>query len=320
MRAKHAGYRSLDVLHTESDNAASYWKLIAILATWMLLAGFLILPTTYDIDPQLRFSKGVLTIIVVTFLTGGYSLTFLLFFACPSLIFRQHYIFIPTSSSAAFGFFASVWALMTSHRYVASALSCPITIVLTLISTVTYGGAALWTHRRIKHTTRAPVWPSSQQAWQDTTYPQTYVPSPYVGTTRTSEASTMYQAPPMTEDEQVNHQMAMLLMKTDSGPSPDATQGTFRLEWPPGGDEDEGLGRRNRSRTFSGHNKFLAPGYRNRSGSAVQPQTNSAWGRIGRVIGISVRGRPEDRAAAQRTERARSREERRREIELGHMS
>src|ERR1700753_2495704 len=95
-------------------------------------------------------SGGVITIVIVALLTGGYSLTALLWFACPSIVFRQEYIFVPAASCATFGFVGTAWALIISPRYDISSPSCPVTIVLTLVSVIIYGGLAIHTNRRIK--------------------------------------------------------------------------------------------------------------------------------------------------------------------------
>ena len=297
--------------------------------TWLTASSFLILPTTFDSDPKLRFSRGVLTILIVGLLTGGYSLTALLWFGCPSILFRQRSIFLPSASASAFGFFACAWTLMTSERYVASSPSCPATIILTLISSFIYGGLALYTHRRINQMSMAPVWPTQPVAWQDPNYQQYYASSPYPSVSHsvgTELPAKNHYSPPLTEDEQVTQQMARLLTKTDPGPSPDATQGTFRLEWPPGGDvDDENVGKLGvRSRTFPNAGNWLAPPTqsrhaRNRSDGVEDDRGSSAWSKFGRVVGMADRGRKATRDQKDAVERAKSRDERRREIEMGNM-
>jgi hypothetical protein len=46
---------------------------------------------------------------------------------------------------------------------------------------------------------------------------------------------------PLTEDERINHQMALLLMKNDAGPSPDAASATFRIDLPMGEEREHEL-------------------------------------------------------------------------------
>jgi hypothetical protein len=280
-----------------------------------MIKRFLVLPTTFDKDPQLRMTSGVITIMIVALLTGGYSLTVLLWFACPSIIFRLEYILIPSTSCSIFGFLSTAWALATSGRYSVSLPSCPVTISLTLASTAIYGGLAVITMRRIKLITQTNSW-ESHRSWLDSGYYTPYASStrPLASQSVASERGSVYyqqaSPPALTEEEMVNQQMATLLTKADSRPNPDAAQSTFRLEWPTGGDEEELLNR-NRDATFRNESQH---------GRSRSEGVTGAFSRIGRVIGIGDRSnnRLSAREDALNTERARSRERRRREIELGH--
>jgi len=269
-------------------------------------------------------SSGVLTIVIVALLTGGYSLTALLWFACPSIIFRNRYIFVPAASVSAFGFLATAWDLAVSPRYNVSAPSCPITIVATITSASIYGGLAIYTSRRIKtitHTTPHAV----RQSWTEYGYHAPYASSTYplTGPGVTFESASINQnfnQPVLTEDEMVNQQMAALLTKIDSGPRLDVTQETFKLQWPLSNEEEEDPTIRGRSRTFTMNGQHLAaPGYVHQ---AIKDRTiangvGAAFSKIGKVIGLGDRGRNQARDEALATERARSREERRQQIEMG---
>jgi hypothetical protein len=271
----------------------------------------------------LRMSSGVLTIVIVAFLTGGYSLTALLWFACPSIIFRHQYIFVPAASSSAFGFLATAWVLAISPRYDTTAPSCAITIVLTIVSAAVYGGLAINTNHRIKMITQKAAWPA-HQSWTDSGYYAPYASSTYpltghAGASDRGSISNSIIQPVLTEDEMVNQQMAALLTKTEPRPSPDATQETFRLQWPDGDDEEDPTVR-GRTRTFTINGRHLAaPGYvpqATTSRTAVGG-VGEAIIKLGRAIGIGDRGRGQARVEALAAERAKSRDERRRQIEMG---
>ncbi|KAF2673671.1 hypothetical protein BT63DRAFT_163922 [Microthyrium microscopicum] len=295
----------------------------------MLLGGFLILPSTYDKDPQLRFADGVITIVIVALLTGGYSLTVLLWFACPSPLFRLESIFIPAASYSAFGFLASIWPIITSTRSDPTQPSCALTIVLTGVSCTIYGALAFWQSRSVKKTTKPAIWPVSGQ-WQETSpwqegnngYYSPYAGSTYPLTARSDSASFVYPPPaaePIEEDA-VGQQMASLLRK-DPGPSPDPTQSTFHLEWPidDEGEDGNAQSRHNRARTLSGGPTHLSPGDAIRHGRH-NSDAGGALAKLGRAIRFGdSRGRTEIREERERAERARSRDERRREIELGSL-
>jgi len=325
-------YRTLDDLHYEKEGVPWYWRLVAQVASWMILGGYLILPSTFDSDPQLRFSKGVLAIIIVALLTGGYSLTALLLFACPSILFRLDNIYLPVFSVSLFGFLATMYAFATSPRYSFSDASAPISLALAIGSAGIYGILALTAQRKISrmtvHQETNPYHRSMSGTptgmWQDPIYYQNFVQNMHPAARSPSiwdGASSLSVAPP-TDDDLVNQQMARLLKKNDPGPSLDAPQNeTFRLEWPPGAEDEEmdQFGRR-RMRTFSGSNSgFLSPGqvrgYRSNSDNTRDGRPG-AWARIGQVVRPDRGRQNSDRTDGRGHRRTQSREERRREIEL----
>ena len=231
---------------------------------------YLILPSTFDTGPSLRFSHGVLYIIIVALLTGGYSLTLLLWFACPSLYFRRDSIFLPTASASAFSFVATLYLFASSSSYSFSKPSGGITLGFTALSTIVYGLLAFFTSRRISQASRgdpglnrAMTWqaltgtPSiysnysasgsaaNTGTWMEPGYYQNFNanmhPTAYRGAHPPNDAPSTSSGPvylPPTEDEMVNQQMAMLLTKKDTHRGSNASQTTFRLEWPVGDEEE----------------------------------------------------------------------------------
>ena len=310
---------------------------------------FLILTTTFNTNSALRFSRGVLSIIIVAFLTGGYSLTLLLWFACPSLSFRLDSIFLPTASVSAFSFLAVCYLIASSSAYNPTATPCGITLALAATSATLYGALSFFTLRRMRQITRkkhgisrAMAWnaltgtPSISHSapdgspdatpWIDPGYYQNYTANMHPAAAKSSHASSDYPnatagsgSPPLTEEDMVNQQMATLLRTQGSGPSPDPTQSTFRLEWPIGDDDEvDPVTGAMRTRTLSASGgRLVPPGQnhdRNRARSATGPMA-----RLGRAMGITGdRGRTDSRH--ERNERAKSRELRRQEIELGNVA
>jgi len=334
------------------------------------------LPTTFDTDPQLRFSKSVVTVVLICLLVAGYSLTVLLFVACPSLLFRQEFIFVPTASASAFSFFAILYSIASSKRYTTSLAPCPISLGLSATSVTLYGALAFFTSRRIKavNSKRARIqeWrqsdPRSSSTPTVTQFPDpplsstNTIPLNYGGSTFSGGSTTTlgrdaappprkspymspsYYAnfianmhptarhsaapydPPASDDELVAAQMAGLLHKKD-GPSPDPSQSTFRLDWTFRDDDepDPATGARRRP-TFE--MPLSDPGRERRrgqraasAGRGVGRGASAAAPPRGKAAKAAVlgeqRGRPDSRGGE--PERAKSREERRREIELGNM-
>lgn len=323
---------------------------------------YLILPSTFDTEPRLRFSKGVLSIIIVALLTGGYSLTLLLYIACPSVLFRQESIFIPTASVSAFSFLAILYTLASSNRYTFSLAPCPISLALSVTSASLYGALAYFTGRRILglkgKTDRIREWRRHTRTASTPTMSQPHNPRYSSGgyndpgantsssTATAANTGGLYMEPnyyanfianmhptarnagydasryPASDDEMVAQQMAALLKKKDSGPSPDASSSTFRLDWNFNEDDDaDPLTGAKRKPTFdigspAGRKAVLgarAAGGQQRSGRSTPLL------KITRAMGIAgaERGRSENRGGE--SERAKSREERRREIEMGNL-
>lgn len=114
-----------------------------------------------------------------------------------------------------------------------------------------------------------------------------------------------------TDDDRVNLQMALLRIK-DSRPSPDANSSTYRIDLPEDREEEERLAN---SQELVGTPTPVQPEWaRHRANSSLGEQ--QAWDRL------HDRGRTTRRPSSptrSNHSRGLSREERRREIELGHV-
>jgi len=319
-------YQSIDTLYSQKENIKWYWRFIAQVAVYMILGGYLILPTTFDDDPRLRFNKGVLAIIIVALLTGGYSLTGLVWFACPSTLFRIDHIFIPVFSVSVFAFCATCYALAASPRYVFSHAAAPTTLALTLASALLYGVFAMMNNRNIQRmrssvdanqfprnsTTVAPAW---QEAGYYQNYNQNMRPSasrspasayePYAarspGSFDGGSMITVTQQP--SEEELVKQQMAKLLTRPDLGIHQNSSRSTFHLDWPQGEEPDVELegsagGGRRKHRTTVDGSQLLVPS------AAGRKRSKSAGSAAQHTYSPASNGRRDDR---------------RREIELNNL-
>ncbi|KAF2828022.1 hypothetical protein CC86DRAFT_289626 [Ophiobolus disseminans] len=292
--------------HDQRERTPWYWRLIALLATWMILGGYLLLPGLYAETSQLKFGQPVLTVFVVALLTAGYSFTALLCFACRNELFQAEGVFLPALTSSAFGLISIAYNFLSSTAYVWRTSAISGTVVSTT-ATLVYGILLLWTHHRIVKMKEAA---GPRQLWSNETYYSNFVQNMYPTATRAP-------IPPeaaVSEDDRVNQQMALLLMKSDQRPSPDANSATFRIDLPEDTEHQERVAR---SQELVG-----TPGQAHadwgRSRADSRPDSLSeqtAWERW------QDRGRTADRPSSsdQRSthSRALSREERRREIELG---
>jgi hypothetical protein len=295
----------------------------------MILGGYLILPTTFNEDPNLRFNKGVLAIIIVALLTGGYSLTALVWFACPASLFRLDHIFIPVFSVSMFAFCATCYALASSSRYVFSQASAPVTLALTLASALLYGVFSLMMSRRVKKM-RTPSEPSQYAqntapaagGWQDPSQYQTYTTLYTQPSASTRSANTAYEpwgspsphsyegnavianTQRQSEEELVKHNLGALLTRPDQSLAQRSSTSTYHLEWPQGEEREAELeGSSERPRHASVDNSQLL-----KPGSAGRKRSKSTGNTARHTYSPGTRGRAD------------SRDERRREIEMNNLS
>lgn len=210
----------------------------------------------------------------------------------------------PALTSSALGSISIAYNFASSHayRFDISAISGT---VISALAMITYGGLLLWSHRRnVK--ARTPVdQHTPQNLWSAPSYYQNFVQNMYPTATRSTSQ------PPLeaiyTEEDRVNQQMALLLQRSDSRPSPDANRETFNIDLPGAREEEE---RQARSQELGGS---TFPGHTSSNSLGEQ----QAWDRV------HDRGRERMRSSSaggvSSHSRNLSREERRREIELGHV-
>ncbi|KAF2461800.1 hypothetical protein BDY21DRAFT_359854 [Lineolata rhizophorae] len=149
MRFRPRSYRASHSwdYNTEQD-VVWYWRFIALLASWMILGGYLIFPATYDTDPRLRFSRAVLSVFIVVLLVAGYAFTALLVFALPRhLAFHTESVFLPALTSSALGLLTVFYAFASSTRFDWTT-GAVLQTALAAFSTLVYAVLLLFTQRR----------------------------------------------------------------------------------------------------------------------------------------------------------------------------
>ncbi|KAK7179029.1 hypothetical protein DPSP01_003087 [Paraphaeosphaeria sporulosa] len=287
---------------------AWYWRFIALAASWMILCGYLILPGLYAEDPQLRISQPVLNVFVVALLTAGYSFTALLCFACRNELFQAESIFLPALTSSAVGLLTIAYNFLVSKAYVWGTAAISGTVISTA-STFLYGMLLLWTHRRIVKLREQRS--SRSNLYNEPGYYNNFVQNMYPAAARSPSAPPEI---PLSDEDRINQQMALLLMKQDQGTSPDASSATFRIDLPEDHEERDRIAN---SQELVGtppvsHADWNRARSQSRPDSLGETQAWERWQDRGRTT-----DRPASIGARSNHSRAMSREERRREIEMG---
>lgn len=220
----------------------------------------------------------------------------------------------PALTSSVFGLIIVAYNLGVSEEFYWGNASIS-GVVVSACATVLYGALLLWTHHRIikkrqQATSRSNLWsePTYYSNFVQNMYP-TAAPSPSHSQTHPRPAE-----PIPSEDDGVNQQMALLLMTSDNRTSPGANSATYRIDLP----EDEDEERRARSQELIGSPGQAHAGW-NRDRANSRPDSlgeQQAWQQS------QNRGRSTDRpSGSMRSGHSRnlSREERRREIEMGRV-
>ncbi|OAL05061.1 hypothetical protein IQ06DRAFT_213616 [Phaeosphaeriaceae sp. SRC1lsM3a] len=283
-----------------------YWRLIALASSWMILGGYLILPGLYVSDSShLKMGQAVLLVFVVALLTAGYSFTALLCFACRNERFQAEGVFLPALASSAIGLVSIAYNFLSSDAYHWGTSAITGTVVSST-ATLTYGALLIWTQNRISRKSNKDK--GARQLWSSESYYSNFVQNMYPTATRSTPE------PPVSDDDGVNQQMALLLMQSNQRPSPGANNTTFQIDLPEDTEQQE---RAARSQELVGTPGVAHTGW-NRDRADSRPDSLSeqqAWEQW------QDRGRSTDRPGSigQRSNHSRglSREERRREIELG---
>ncbi|RAR07776.1 hypothetical protein DDE82_001933 [Stemphylium lycopersici] len=278
-------------------------------ASWMILGGYLILPGLYAKEYELRFGRSVLTVIVVALLTAGYSFTALLCFACRNERFQADGVFLPALVSSLAGLVSIAYNLLASKAYKWATAAITGT-VLSATATLIYAILCIWTYRRT-HKRRQPTEPRSH-LWSEEHFYTNFLRNVYP-----TAVPPQTQPPHVTyEHDGVHQQMVRLLQKPEDQASPDPDTTTFRIDLP--GDREE-REREQRSQELVGtpaqaHSDWNRSRADSRPDSLGERQAWQQWQDRGRAP-----TRPTSTGTGSSHSRNLSREERRREIEMGQI-
>jgi hypothetical protein len=269
---------------------------------------YLILPALYaKDDKQYKLSQAVLSVFVVALLTAGYSFTALLCFACRNDEFQAENVFVPALSSSIFGLIVIIYNFLGTTSYKWGLASTSAT-VLSGFATALYAVLLFWKRRVVARRQKS----ASQRSnlYSEQSYYTNYIQNTYPSAIRTQSQPPSAAA---TEDDGVNQSLRLLMLR-DARPSPDANSSTFRIDLPEDREEQE---RHERSQELVGtpqqsHVPWARDRATSRADSLSETQAWQHWQDRGRT-----QQRPSNSDLRSNHSRGLSREERRREIELG---
>lgn len=142
-------------LFLELDAIEWYYKLLASVANWAMLAGFIVFPNAFDDDKsKFRVDADTLKVVAVCLLVFGYILTGILCWRFKNLLFQLESIFLPGFSSSTIGFMSSLFNVYgkkyarPGDKWSASAV---LAVVLSTVFMLLYGATALNAHRKLEN-------------------------------------------------------------------------------------------------------------------------------------------------------------------------
>lgn len=210
----------------------------------------------------------------------------------------------PALTSSAIGLLSIAYNFLASKAYTWGTSAISGTVVST-VATFLYGMLLIWTHRRIvkkrEHASSRTNNVYNEQGWYDN-----FLQNMYPAATRSPAAP---PETPLSDEDRTNQQLALLYFKQDSGTSPDATTETFRINLPEDHEERDRIAN---SQELVGTPPVAHAELRGAAERSRPDSLSEQWLDRGRRT-----NRPPSIDARSTHSRAMSREERRREIELG---
>ncbi|KAK8210503.1 hypothetical protein IWZ01DRAFT_281429 [Phyllosticta capitalensis] len=351
----HHEYMTVSDLNAEREAVPWYWRVTALLATWMIFGGYVIMTPLFHDNPRgmIAIDPKILTIFVIALFIVGYCLTGVVCVAIRSWTFQTESVFLPTISSSALGLLTALYNFLVYQHTQWNAATI-IAIVLSAGMTVLYAVFFVLTSRRISklrsklsadQRNHAPLSTASFQpevtpydAWIANMFPSVrrlppdYVPPSEQG----GEPYRPYYY--RTEEEIVNEQWTKLLAaqrEQQNNPSarisPSASTSTFRIDLPQN-DESDGENAASPNANARRVNTLRAMMRPQAAATARAPPhglheyyavgaSSVPSSKQSKSKSWDGRGRPNARAGGEQQQhaRAKSREERRTEIELGHV-
>ena len=225
-------------LYLERDRIPWYYKAIALVASWLVLGGFILFPLVFTSNADnVKASRTALTSLGVTFFIVGYVSISVTAVLSRSILFCFDAVLLPILSSSVIGLAMVVFNHALHKTFPVSQIYIIVPLTLASLSTVASAVLAGWTYHRINviraSDNRRKVRPVREErsAWpglRDSTSMQELLPQ-----RRTDRASHGSISSMIPEDEQQRQQLLRLLLSREvaRAPSPDG-ESTYHIDLP----------------------------------------------------------------------------------------
>jgi hypothetical protein len=213
-------------LYVERDAITWYFRILATVGTWLILAGYITFTYAATSNSKdLVAEKTTLIVAGTTVIVIGHILTVLTYLFITSWLFRFDVVLIPTLLSSSIGFLA---ILLHQGIHQNSSFGQPLVYLPLLFATLgilVSASLALWTRRCIQ---RVRVSDNRRRGHQN------QYQGPPAWQMEVTDSAAMKLLPDLPNEELQRQQLERLLFKqnADRAPSPDAQSNTYHIDLP----------------------------------------------------------------------------------------
>jgi len=213
-------------LYVERDTITWYFRILATVGTWLILAGYILFTFAATSNPKdLVAEKTTLIVAGTAVIVIGHILTVLTYLFVASWLFRFDVVLIPTLLSSSIGFLA-----ILLHQGIHQNLSFGqplvyLPLLFAALGILVSASLALWTRRCIQRVRAS----DNRQRGHHNQYQG--LPAWQMEVT---DSAAMKLLPDLPSEELQRQQLERLLFKqnTDRAPSPDAQSNTYHIDLP----------------------------------------------------------------------------------------
>ena len=224
-------------IYLERDRIPWYYKAIALVASWLVLGGYILFPLVFTSNADnVKASRTALTSLGVTFFIVGYVSIAVTAVLSKSILFCFDAVLLPILSSSVMGLAMVVFNHALHKTFPVSQIYIIVPLTLASLSTVASALLAGWTYHRINvirasdNRRKVRLVREERSAWpglRDSTSMQELLPQ---RRDRASHGSISSMIP---EDERQRQQLLRLLLRREvaRAPSPDG-ESTYHIDLP----------------------------------------------------------------------------------------
>ncbi|MCJ1308511.1 hypothetical protein MMC25_002164 [Agyrium rufum] len=138
-------------LYIEREQIRWYWRALGIVSSTLILAGFVIFPSSFQYTQESTKTENSLSIVSLVLLTSGYSLSVFLWFLCENSLFQLDVLFIPSLVSSSVGLLDILVTIGAHSSSLGNfwSTSSVAALTLALISTLIYSGLTIFLGRKV---------------------------------------------------------------------------------------------------------------------------------------------------------------------------